>query len=127
MRVTGDTKFERKGQSNFAAEQSGAADLQPGALVSVDFEPDGKGRGVATHVTMFAVPGSKFVFSGNLVALDTHAGFMMLLDPKDNQNYQINFNSGTIPSIQNIHSGQRVRVTAEYDGARYLAHDVTPY
>ena len=127
MRVTGDTKFEREGQSSFRAGQTGPEDLQPGALVSVKFEPDGKGHGIATQLTFFATRGSSFVFSGNLVGLDMHAGFLMLLDPTDNRSYQIDFNPGAISSIQNIHSGQRVRITAEYDGARYLAHDIAPY
>ena len=127
VRVSSDTKFNRKGQDAFTSAPSSAADLQRGALISLQFEPDGKGRGTATEITLLAVPGSKFVFSGNLIALDLRAGNLILLDPKNDENYQIDFNPGAIPSIQNIHSGQQVRITAEYDGTRYLAQDVTPY
>lgn len=127
IRVTSDTKFDRTGQGSFASAQSGPADLQRGSLVSMQFNPDGKGRGSATRITLIAMPGAKFVFSGNLVALDLHAGSMMLLDPRDNHNYQIDFNPGSISSIRNIQPGQRVRISAEYDGTRYLAQDVTAY
>jgi hypothetical protein len=96
-------------------------------LVSIQFEPDGKGRGSATSVTVFAIPGSQFVFSGNLIALDVHAGTMMVLDPRDDQSYQIEFNSGTMATFPNVHAGQRVRVAAEYDGTHYLAHEVSAY
>jgi len=127
IRVTSETRFERKGQISFAAGQSGPADLQRGTLVSVRFEPDGKGRGSASEITLLATPGSQFVFSGNLISLDIHTGLVMLFDAKDNRSYRIQFNPGTIPLIQSVHAGQRVRITAEYDGTRYLARDVNPY
>ena len=127
VRVSSETKFDRKGQGTFASAQSGPSDLQPGALVSLQFEPDGKGRGEATQITFLATPGSQFVFGGSLIALDMHTGTMVILDPKDDRSYQIAFNPASVPSIQNVHAGQRVRVTAEYDGTRYVARDVTVY
>jgi hypothetical protein len=51
----------------------------------------------------------------------------MILDPTDDQSYQIEFNSGTMASFPNVHTGQRVRVAAEYDGTHYLAHEVSAY
>lgn len=127
FRVSSDASFVRKGQQNFVASQSGASDLQKGSLVSIEFEPDGKGRGTITKVTVLATPGAQFVFSGNLIALDMHTGTMVVLDPTNNQNYQIAFNASSMASMPDVRPGQRVRVTAEYDGTRYLAHDVTAY
>jgi hypothetical protein len=125
LRVSSDTTFERKGQGSSSAIPAGPGDLQPGSLVSLQFDPDGKGRGVATRITILATPGSAFVFAGNLVSLDTRAGTMMVLDPRNDQTYQIAFNPGSLSSIQNIHPGQHVRITAAYDGTRYLAETVT--
>jgi hypothetical protein len=125
--VSSNTKFSRKGQGSFTSAQSGPSDLQRGSLVSLQFEPDGKGSGSATNVTVLATPGSQFVFSGNLIALDMHAGTMVVLDPKDNQSYQIEFNSGTMATFPNVHPGQSVRVVTEYDGTHYLAHEVSAY
>ena len=127
FRVSSDASFARKGQGNFVASQSGPSDLQKGALVSIEFDPDGKGRATITKVTVLATPGSQFVFSGNLIALDMHTGNMVLLDPTNNQSYQIEFNASSMASMPDVRPGQRVRVTAEYDGTRYLAHDVTAY
>lgn len=124
LRVSSNTTFERKGQGSSTATAAGPGDLQPGSLVSLQFDPDGKGRGSASRITILATPGSTFVFSGNLVALDSRTGTMMVSDPRNDQTYQIQFNPGSISSIQNIHPGQHVRVTAEYDGRRYLAQDV---
>ena len=125
LHVSSDTTFERKGQGSTSTTAAGPGDLQPGSLVSLQFDPDGKGKGAVTRVTVLATPGSTFVFSGNLVALDTGAGTMTVLDPRDERTYQIQFNPGSLSSIENIHPGQPVRVTAEYDGTRYLAEKVT--
>jgi cold shock CspA family protein len=125
--ISNDAKFERKGQGSFVASPSGPADLQRGALVSLQFQPDGKGHATVNVVTVLATPGSEFVFSGNLVALDMHVGSMVLLDPNNNQTYQIEFNAGSLASMPDIRTGQRVRVAAEYDGTRYVAHNVTAY
>jgi hypothetical protein len=125
LRVTSSTTFQRKGQANSASTPAGPGDLQPGSLVSLQFDPDGKGHGSASQITVLATPGSKFVFTGNLVALDMHTGTMMISDPRNDQTYQISFNPASLSSIQNIHPGQHVRVDAEYDGTRYLADSVS--
>lgn len=124
LRVSSTTTFERRGQGSSASGSGGPGDLQPGSLVSLQFDPDGKGRGSATRITVLATPGSTFVFSGNLVALDAQIGKMTVLDPRNDQTYEIQFAPGSLSSIQNIHPGQHVRVTTEYDGTRYLAEEV---
>lgn len=125
LRVSSNTTFERKGQANSSSTPAGPGDLQPGSLISLQFDPDGKGRASATRITVLATPGSRFVFTGNLVALDMHTGTMMVSDPRNDQTYQIDFNPASLSSIQNIHPGQHVRVDAEYDGTRYLADSVS--
>ncbi|WP_109485587.1 hypothetical protein [Occallatibacter savannae] len=125
LKVSSSTTFERTGQGSSTPTPAGPGDLQPGSLISLQFDPDGKGRAIATHISVLATPGSTFVFSGNLVSLDSRAGTMMVLDPRDNQTYQIGFNPGSIASIQAIRPGQHVRITAAYDGKRYLAETVT--
>ena len=124
LRVSSSTTFERTGQGSSAALPAGPGDLQPGSLISLQFDPDGKGKGSANRISVLATPGSKFVFSGNLVGLDTHTGTMTVLDPRNDQTYQIGFNPGSLASIQNVHAGQHIRVTAQYDGKRYLAEDI---
>jgi len=127
FKVSSSTSFERKGQGSFVASQSGPSDLQRGALLSIEFDPDGKGRATVTKVTVLAIPGSQFVFSGNLISLDMHTGNMVVLDPTNNESYPIAFNASSMASMPNVRPGQRVRVTAEYDGTRYLAHSMTAY
>jgi hypothetical protein len=119
------TPVVRLGQTAFTAASLGPADLVRGALISVDFAPDGKGHGIANRISVLARPGSAFVFVGNVTALDIHAGTLALVDPVDDKTYQISFDSASLPTTQKLHSGDHVLVTADFDGARYVASVIT--
>ncbi|HEY1985614.1 MAG TPA: hypothetical protein VGG85_09400 [Terracidiphilus sp.] len=123
--VRPDTHIVRQGQSAFTSASSGMTDLVNGALVSIVFESNKQGRGVATHITVLARPGSSFVFSGNLTSFDLHAGILVLVDPRDQQSYQIAFDPAVIPAVESLHNGDHVRVTASFDGTLYTAQDIS--
>jgi hypothetical protein len=111
----------REGQSPFTSASSGVSDLVHGALVSVTFESDKDGRGVASQIAILAIPGSAFVFTGSLSSLDMHTGSLVLVDPRDDKIYQISFDPARLPASQNLRQGDRIRVVATYDGSRYMA------
>jgi hypothetical protein len=113
------------GQPTFASLHSGASDLVTGALISVKFESNKKGQGVAREVTVLATPGSAFEFSGNLSSLDMHSGMLVVVDPADDKSYEIFFDSANLPESRNLHEGDHVRVTASFDGTRYVASALT--
>jgi hypothetical protein len=115
------TVFHREGQTSFSDVPSGTADLQMGALISVAFESDKKGKGVASRIAILATPGSAFIFTGNISSLDTHSGLLFLVDPRDDKNYAIAFDSAHFPTSQKLHEGDFVRVAATFDGKRYVA------
>jgi hypothetical protein len=125
--VPGSATFSRSGQTAFTAQASGPSDLQPGALVSVTFAPGAGSRAVATKVVVLAVPGSAFIFSGNITALDTATGTLTLVDPRNDESYQLSFYPGEIPENQPLHIGERVRITASYNGGSYVASEIRPY
>jgi len=116
-----DTPVTRVGQAAFTRSQPGVSDLVKGALISVKFEADKKGRGVARQISVSATPGSEFVFIGELAALDTGSGQLSLDDPSDQKTYHILFSPGGIPVSGNLHTGDHVRVTANFDGNHYVA------
>jgi hypothetical protein len=120
-----NTPLVRVGQPALSSENPGASDLVKGALISVKFEADSKGRGVVSQIAILAAPGSAFVFSGNLSALDVHSGTLVLIDPRDNQSYQVFFDSARLPGSYDLHTGDHVVVTTTYDGARYVANTIT--
>jgi Domain of unknown function (DUF5666) len=124
VQVTNQTAFKREGQSAFSSQQSSANDLLPGSLVTVQFASNNKGQGAATQISVLAAPGASFVFSGTLSALDMHSGALSLLDAKSNQAYQIFFDP-THQSATTLRPGQRVRISADYDGKRYVATEIS--
>jgi hypothetical protein len=124
--VPGSATFLRTGQTDFASQSSGPSDLQPGTLVSVTFVP-AQGRAVASRIVVLAVPGSSFIFTGSITALDMGSGALTLLDPRDGNSYQISFYPGEIPPDQPLRMGERVRITARYNGGDYVASDIQPY
>jgi hypothetical protein len=124
--VPAGATFQRVGQPSFASRPSGPSDLKPGSLVSVTFTTGG-GHGVASKVLVYAVPGTTFIFSGSITALDTATGTMTLLDPLDQQSYQLRFYPGQILPSEPLHIGERVRVDATYEDGSYSAVDIKPY
>ena len=124
--VPANTRVVREGQPGFIANQRGLGDLVHGSLISVKFEPDRSGQGVATQIVVLATPGSQFVFSGSITDLDTHNGTLSILDPRDDKSYQIHFSSSRLPVSRNLHTGDRITVTAVFDGIHYVAQAITP-
>lgn len=122
--VTNQTSFQRVGQAAFSSAQSGTTDLVPGSLVEVRFTGDNKGKGVAQEVSVLAAPGGTFIFSGDLTSLDMHTGALVVVDPRTNENYQVFFDPTREPA-QKLRAGQHVRISADYDGKRYVATEIT--
>ena len=52
---------------------------------------------------------------------------LTLVDPRDQKSYQISFIPSAFPLARTLHIGQRVRITASFDGSSYLASDITAY
>lgn len=125
VQVSQDTSIKRQGQSSFTSGQSGTTDLVKGSLVALTFAADSKGKGIARQITILATPGASFVFSGNITALDLHAGSLVLVDPRDERTYQIAFDTHA-GNVQDLRNGQHVRVSADYDGSRYVATQIAP-
>jgi hypothetical protein len=123
--VPPNTSVIRQGQASFSSVPSGLSDLLKGSLVSVKFESGKGGLGVASQIAILATPGSTFLFSGNLSSVDMHSGTLVLVDPRDDDSYQIFFNSDHLVTSQNLHDGDHIWVTATFDGNRYVATTIT--
>lgn len=119
--VSSSTRFSRFGQQQFTSVASGPYDLAPGSLVSIKFHSSDPGHAVASSITVFAVTGSSFSFSGNLTSLDLHSGSLVLLDPSDQRSYQVSFGSALSAQTNSLHPGDHVMVTATYNGSGFVA------
>lgn len=124
--VPGNATFMRTGQTAFASQASGPSDLEPGALVSVTFIPGGAGHAIASRIVVLAVPGSSFLFSGEIASLNMATGTLTLIDPRDGNSYQLSFYPGSVGETQPLRIGQKVRITASYNGTSYVASDIQP-
>lgn len=122
--VPAGTPIVWEGQLQNSRVPAGPSAIVPGSLISVDFKAGSRGRGVATHVGILAAPGSQFIFSGNITALDLHSGLLALVDPTDDKSYQVHFDSAALP-VKNLHEGERVTVRASFDGSRYEATSIS--
>jgi hypothetical protein len=120
-----NTQVTHLGQGEWHAAQSGPSDLVRGALLTLTFEPDNMGRGIAKQIEVLATPGSAFVFGGTLSSLDVHAGLMTVIDPRDEKSYQLVFDASKVQASQALHEGDSVRVTATYDGSRYVVNSIS--
>jgi hypothetical protein len=115
----------REGQPSFTSAPSGPDDLVPGAIVSAAFQSEAGRQGTVSRIAVLAVPGSSFLFNGNVSFLDLHAGVLMLVDPKDNKQYEVHFSPDRLAISQNLRIGENVTVAAGYDGRQYVANKVT--
>ncbi len=123
LRVPASTVVVRQGQK--ASGDIGSSDLATGSLISVKFQSDNKGHGVASQIAILATPGSSFVFFGNVAFLDLHSGLLVLVDPRDEKHYELFIDSARFPMSREVHEGADVTVTAAFDGARYVTTAIT--
>jgi hypothetical protein len=127
LRVEPQTTIARMGQPAFSSAVTGTSDLMRGALISVQFQGDNKGGGIADAISVLAVPGAGFYFSGGVTYLDLHAGLMAITDPRTNKSYTIAFDPAAFPASRQLQQGSRVGVTARFDGRRYVADKLDVY
>ena len=129
LRVMADTKLIRQDQggssSGPASAKLGSSELATGTLLSVKFRSDDKGHGLASQITILATPGTAFVFVGTVASLDLRSGLLVLVDPRDDQRYEISFDSARLPMSRDLHEGADLAVTANFDGTRYVASAIT--
>jgi hypothetical protein len=123
LHVPAGTAIVREGQAASASGSAGVSDLVKGTLISATFSSDNKGQGVATRIAVLATPGSEVSFTGNVTFLDLRSNQFVVAD--NDQSYKIAFDPAAFPAARNLHEGASVKVTAEFDGTRYVARAIT--
>lgn len=101
-------------------------DVKPGTLVHVRFAASSPNRGLAREVSIIAVPGSTFTFSGKITFLDLHRGLLAVQNSTDDKNYEVHFAPSTVANRNELGVGRDVLVRATFEGARYMAQSVSP-
>ena len=101
--------------------QVSADALVPGALVSMDFRPNGRGEGIVRQISILALPGSSFSFNGRVAHLDMSRGLIVILDPRDQRSYEVHCDPSLLRSHPDLHEGTDVAVNTSFDGSQYTA------
>jgi hypothetical protein len=108
----------RKGQ-----ETGSTADLIPGALVSVTFIPGG--QGIVKELSVLAVPGTSFTFSGLVMRLNLATHLLVVANKTDGKSYEIDYDPARLGTKKDLREGSEVSVSATFDGQRYTAQTVS--
>lgn len=124
LRVPAGTTIVREGQTVSASGQAGFSDLVKGTLIAVRFQSD-KGHGVASRIAILAIPGETLSFSGNVSFLNLGSNQFVVANATNDQSYKISFDPASFPETRNLREGTSVKVTAEFDGSRYVARTIT--
>ncbi|MBV8437698.1 MAG: hypothetical protein JOY95_09330 [Silvibacterium sp.] len=103
---------------------TGSSALAKGTLISVKFESDTKGQGIAREIRVLATPGSPFDFSGTITHIDLHSGILAVMPSNADGSYKISFDPAQFPLSMDLHEGSSVRITAVFDGTRYVASKI---
>ncbi len=101
-----------------------ASTLQSGSLISVSFSSEGNGRDLAREVSILALPGTHFTFSGEVVHIDLRSGLLVLNSATDHKTYEI-YMDPSRPPDDNLHAGTNVTVDTTYEDSRYVARNLT--
>ncbi len=118
FRVSPGTKY-----SSFKGSAS-SADVQPGALVDVQFSADRSNRDVAQEIIVLAKPGDDYIFSGVVTNLDMRTDTLALENSSDQETYEIHFNPAAIEDTRQLKVGSEVTAHAVFDGKQYRASNL---
>ncbi len=102
-----------------------AGELVSGTLVAVKFGSQQDGRDVAREVSVLAVPGASFTFTGRVTGLDLRLGLLVLTSSTDNKSYEIYFDPAVVAADDSLRQAADVTVLTRFDGSRYMARSVT--
>jgi hypothetical protein len=80
---------------------------------------------VASQIAILAIPGTAFVFAGNVAFLDLHSGLLVLVDTRGDKRYDVSFDPARLPMSHEIHEGADVTLTAVFDGSHFVARAIT--
>ena len=103
---------------------AGPAELKAGTLVTLAFTPGNGGAPIVRQISILALPGAAFIFSGRIEHLDLRRGLLVVVDPRDNKSYEVYFDPAARHLARDLRQGADVTVQATFDGRRYQSHEI---
>ena len=101
-----------------------ASTLVSGALVDVIFTSEGNGHDTAQKISILALPGTRYVFSGQVVHIDLRTGLLVLSSSTDHKTYEI-YLDPSFPPDDNLQPGSTVTAVTNFQDSRYVTRNLT--
>lgn len=124
--VPSGTPITRNSSDGAASLTSSLEDLIPGSFVDVTFTASQDRSSTATKIRILAAPGSASLFEGRISALDLRAG-RIVVEGDSGKTADIAFAPSRFPTSHDLKIGDAVRITAEFDGRRYIASEIVTH
>ena len=118
VRLSSSTQFVQGGRN------VPASTLVPGTLVDVTFTPEGNGHDTAQKISILALPGTRYVFSGQVVHIDLRTGLLVLNSSTDHKTYEIYLDPSYRPD-DSLQPGSTVTAVTSFQDSRYVARNLT--
>lgn len=118
VRLSSSTQFTQ-GDRNVPAST-----LVPGTLVDVTFTPEGNGHDTAQKISILALPGTRYVFSGQVVHIDLRTGLLVLNSSTDHKTYEIYLDPSFRPD-DSLQPGSTVTAVTSFQDSRYVTRNLT--
>ncbi len=118
--------FSVSGATRYSSSKGAAtaSDVQPGALINVQFSPRADNRDVAQDVMVLAKPGDNYIFSGTVTDLDMRTDTFFVDNQADDQSYEVHFSPTVLADARSLKIGQEVTARAVFDGKKYQATNI---
>lgn len=101
-----------------------ASTLVSGALVDVIFTSEGNGHDTAQKISILALPGTRYVFSGQVMHIDLRTGLLVLNSSTDHKTYEI-YLDPSFPPDDNLQPGSTVTAVTSFQDSRYVTRNLT--
>ena len=118
VRLSPSTKFLQGGR------QVAPSVLVPGTLVAVTFNSQGNGHDVAREISILALPGTRYIFSGEVAHLDLRRGLLVLNSSTDHKTYEVYLDPSSTPD-DNLQPGAVVTAETNFENSRYVVRNLT--
>lgn len=118
VRLSSSTQFTQ-GDRNVPAST-----LVPGTLVDVTFTPEGNGHDTAQKISILALPGTRYIFSGQVVHIDLRTGLLVLNSSTDHKTYEIYLDPSFRPD-DSLQPGSTVTAVTSFQDSRYVTRNLT--
>ncbi|HYL12679.1 MAG TPA: hypothetical protein VEV41_06570 [Terriglobales bacterium] len=99
-------------------------EIQPGAIVVINFAPGSGGADEAQQIQVLANPGQSFTFVGKITFLDLSSKRIAIANQSDNETYDLGIDSVLRSQMRGLREGSQAIITAVFDGKQYQARTI---